>query len=233
VYSSKYISDEDAEAELRAHIGDSCKKNTARVIHFRLGRVSKHWHKNVLAVGLSQGFIEPLEATAIMLIQFTVEAFINSYQDMKSTNIALEKQQHLFNSKLNNTFENIKDYIVAHYRLNSRVDSQYWLDNRTNQHNSTRLEALLKVWRTPDGDFEAELKKHDAEITYLAPSWYCLFAGKGDFPKQLKTPPKNMQVAPTNDIIKYCQEVSQIFDSHKKQLELVYGDYWPLTKKSE
>lgn len=228
VYSSKYISDEDAEAELRAHIGDSCKQNSARVIHFRLGRVSKHWHKNVLAVGLSQGFIEPLEATAIMLIQFTVEAFINSYQEMLTTKTTLEKQQHFFNSKLNNTFENIKDYIVAHYRLNSRVDSQYWLDNRTNQHNSPRLEALLKAWRTPDGDFEAELKKHDAEITYLAPSWYCLFAGKGDFPKQLKTPPTTMQVAPTNDIIKYCQEVSQFFDSHKKQLKLVYGDYWPM-----
>jgi fructosamine-3-kinase len=54
-----------------------------------------------------------------------------------------------------------------------------------------------------------------------------LFAGKGDFPKQLKIPPSNMQVAPTVDIIKYCQQVSQAFDSHVKQLELIYGDCWP------
>ncbi len=233
VYSSKHISDEEAEAELRSHIGDSCAENTARVIHFRLGRISKHWHKNVLAVGLSQGFIEPLEATAIMLIQFTVEAFINSYQEMLTTNTALVQQQSLFNTKLNNTFENIRDYIVAHYRLNSRVDSQYWQDNRNNKNNSPRLEALLTAWRTPNGDFEAELKKHDAEITYLAPSWYCLFAGKGDFPKNLKAPSSNMQVAPTGDIIKYCQQVSKVFESHVKQLELVYGDYWPSTHKKQ
>ncbi len=227
VYSSKYITDEDAEVELRALIGENCKQHTARVIHFRLGRVSKHWHKNVLAVGLSQGFIEPLEATAIMLIQFTVEAFINGYQDMILANKTRTEQQNSFNIKLNNTFENIKDYIVAHYRLNSREDSQYWQDNRNNTHNSPRLEALLAAWRTHNGDFEGELKKHDAEITYLAPSWYCLFAGKGDFPKQLQTPPKEIKVSPTNDIIKYCQQVSQVFDSHKEQLELVYGEYWP------
>jgi fructosamine-3-kinase len=90
----------------------------------------------------------------------------------------------------------------------------------------------LTTWRTPGGDFEAELKKHDAEITYLAPSWYCLFAGKGDFPTQLIAPSTDMQVAPRDDIIKYCQQVSQNFDSHKKQLALVYGDYWPPKSKS-
>ncbi|KGJ90437.1 tryptophan halogenase family protein [Colwellia psychrerythraea] len=227
VYSSKYLSDGEAEKELRDHIGPSCKNQDARVIKMRLGRLSQHWYKNVLAVGLSQGFIEPLEATALMLIQHTVESFIGDYQDMFAKKRDLCVQQDIYNSQLNKVFESIKDYIVAHYRLNSRTDSQYWRDNRENKNNSARLNALLSAWHTQGADFEAELHNHNAELTYFAPSWYCLFAGKGHFPASLNKPSANTKVAPTAEIIKYCQHVSQQFYNHNEQLEKVYGNRWP------
>lgn len=227
VYSSKYLSDDEAEKELRDHIGPSCKNQDARVIKMRLGRLSQHWYKNVLAVGLSQGFIEPLEATALMLIQHTVESFISTYEDMLINKQEVLAQQDIYNSQLNEVFESIKDYIVAHYRLNSRTDSQYWCDNRENSNNSARLNALLSAWHTPGGDFEAELRRHNAELTYFAPSWYCLFAGKGHFPASLNKPSSNIKVAPTAEIIKYCQHVSQQFYNHNEQLESVYGSRWP------
>ena len=226
VYSSKYISDEDAETELREHIGPSSDNSSARLIKMRLGRLTHHWHKNVLAVGLSQGFIEPLEATALMLIQHTVESFIQRYEDMAISQSALITQQATYNTQLNEVFESIKDYIVAHYRLNSRTDSQYWCDNRENTNNSTRLNALITAWHTKGGNFEAELDKHNAEITYFAPSWYCLFAGKGHFPASLTEPTSDIKVAPTSDIKKYCEQVSKQFYSHNQQLEKVYGDKW-------
>jgi hypothetical protein len=226
VYSSTYISDEEAEKELREHIGPSCKGQTARVIKMRLGRLSRHWHKNVLAVGLSQGFIEPLEATALMLIQHTVESFISSYEEMQLSKRDILAQQDIYNDQLNEVFESIKDYIVAHYRLNSRTDSQYWCDNRANKNNSVRLNALLLAWKTPGGDFEAELRRHNAELTYFAPSWYCLFAGKGHFPTSLNKPSKNTKVAPATEIIKYCHQVSQQFYHHNEQLKKVYGKRW-------
>lgn len=226
VYSSKYISDDAAEQELREHIGPSCKDQKAKVIKMRLGRVNQHWHKNVLAVGLSQGFIEPLEATALMLIQHTVESFINSYEDMQAAKREVIAQQDTYNNQLNEVFESIKDYIVAHYRLNSRTDSQYWCDNRESKNNSTRLTALLSAWHTPGGDFEAELHRHNAELTYFAPSWYCLFSGKGHFPTSLNKPSPNTKVAPVAEIIKYCQQVSQQFYNHNEQLAKVYNERW-------
>jgi len=227
VYSSKYISDEDAEQELRAHIGPSCHGFDAKLIKMRLGRNEQHWHKNVLAVGLSQGFIEPLEATALMLIQHTVESFINDFEAMTATNISLAQQQNSYNLALNEVFDSVKDYIVAHYRLNSRTDSDYWCDNRNNTNHSARLTALINSWDQADGDFDTELTRHNAELTYFAPSWYCLFAGKGRFPDKLNAVPASTKVAPSADIKKYCQSVSKHFTDHQQQLKDTYGNNWP------
>lgn len=226
VYSSKYISDEDAEKELREHIGPSCDGFEARVIKMRLGRNELHWHKNVLAVGLSQGFIEPLEATALMLIQHTVESFITHYEESLTNQTPLEVLQQEYNTKLNEVFDSVKDYIVAHYRLNTRTDSDYWCDNRNNINNSPRLSALLNSWDQADGDFEAALKRHNAELTYFVPSWYCLFAGKERFPEKLESA-VNTKAAPSKDIEKYCQTVSEHFIDHQQQLKSLYADKWP------
>ncbi len=236
VYSSKYISDADAEAELRQHIGKGCINENARLLKFNLGRISQHWHKNVLAVGLSQGFIEPLEATALMLIQYTVESFIQRYPSMKKqcsspqenqAQILINNQQ-AYNDNLNNVFDNIKDYIVSHYRLNSREDSQYWRENRDNSHHSQRVSALLKAWDF--GDFEASLKQHQAELSYFTPSWYCLFAGKGRFPTTLTAITPQDTVAPVQDIEQYCQKVSELFIDHQQQLQKTYGSLWESNK---
>ncbi|MGB0937710.1 MAG: tryptophan halogenase family protein [Colwellia sp.] len=226
VYSSKYISDANAETELRQHIGSSCNDFPARVLHMKLGRVEKHWHKNVLAVGLSQGFIEPLEATALMLIQHTVENFINSFDEMITESTYLERQQDTFNNYINEVFENIKDYIVAHYRVNSRTDSQYWIDNRNNTNISTRLTALLAAWDLGGEHFEAALDEHQAELTYFAPSWYCLFAGKGRFPEILTKPKPDTIIAPSEQVFDYCQKVKEHFIDHRLQLKSLYGEQW-------
>jgi len=227
VYSSKYINDKDAEQELREHIGPSCQGFEAKIIKMRLGRNELHWHKNVLAVGLSQGFIEPLEATALMLIQHTVESFISSYETMLVQDIELTDQQVKYNHAINEIFDNVKDYIVAHYRLNTRTDSDYWCDNRNNINNSPRLSALLHSWDQADGDFEATLKRHNAELTYFSPSWYCLFAGKSHFPEILNATTANTKAAPSEDIKNYCQTVSKNFVDHRVQLKETYGNKWP------
>ncbi len=225
VYSSNYIDDQAAEVELRQHLGKSCHDFDARILKFKLGRVEQHWHKNVLAVGLSQGFIEPLEATALMVIQHTVERFIQDYEQNQLIN-NIDKQQK-FNHYINNLFDKIKDYIVAHYKLNSRHDSLYWIDNRENTNISDTLASLLATWDQTEGDFEAALKEHQSELVYFSPSWYCLLAGKGRFPEQLSPTPSNIKVAPEQEIIKFCQTISQYFLSHQEQLSKLYGAKWP------
>src|SRR3979490_167458 len=76
VYSSQFCSADSAETELRERLGLLDSDTPARHLKMRIGRVTQHWNKNCLAVGLSQGFIEPLEATALLFIQQTATAFV-------------------------------------------------------------------------------------------------------------------------------------------------------------
>lgn len=224
VYSSKYLTEAEAEAELRQHIGPDGEGMEARHLKMRVGRVEQHWCKNVLAVGLSQGFIEPLEATALMLIQYTIENFIHSYNE-SCQGAELEQQRRTFNDKVNANFEGIKDYIVAHYRTNSRSDSQYWIDNRDNSHVSPRLQSIFDAW-DQGLDFEATLTQFKGELNYLRPSWYCLLAGMGRFPESLSSPPLEQPVARVDDARRYCRQVAERFQGHRDNLVGTYGELW-------
>lgn len=79
VYSADYTSHEDAEKELRDFIGEAAKESPSRHITLQVGRVAEHWKNNCVATGLSQGFIEPLEATALGLTQFSINRFVTLF----------------------------------------------------------------------------------------------------------------------------------------------------------
>src|SRR5262249_13351870 len=80
VYSSAFCSSDEAERELRTHLGLLDAKVEARHLKMKIGRVTKHWNRNCVAVGLSQGFIEPLEATALLFIQRTITSFVEALE---------------------------------------------------------------------------------------------------------------------------------------------------------
>jgi len=210
VYSSAFVSDDDAERELREHLGAAADGVTARRLRMRVGRVDRHWSHNCVAIGLSQGFIEPLEATALMLIQFSVEGII----------AALESDgfgrggQHAYNRRVREMFEGVRDYVVAHYQLNTRRDTDYWRANRAHRHISDRLASLLDVWDR-GGDFEAELESHGSALMYLRPSWYALFAGMGRFPAELRAAPQAVTAAQAKARLKL---MATVFSSHRSQL---------------
>lgn len=181
VYSSSHITDAAAEKELRASVGQAFDGVPTKLLKFELGRVEKHWHKNCLAVGLSQGFIEPLEATALMLIQQTVGKFVDLWKKGNLT----DQYQNEFNRQINAEFDGIRDYIVLHYKLNSRDDSQYWRDNRSGFDGiPERLKVLVNVWQK-GGDFTKAIKELKLDAHYPVASWYVLFAGYGFFPNKL------------------------------------------------
>ncbi|WP_275425511.1 tryptophan halogenase family protein [Saliniradius amylolyticus] len=172
VFSSNYQSPDQAETELRRYlqVGDEIP---ARRLSMKVGRVEKHWQNNCLAVGLSQGFIEPLEATALMLVQFTVERFARA--------LIKGSPEHCFNQEVNRMFDGVRDYIVAHYKTNGRQDTPYWRDNREQTPASDRLQAILDTWRT-GAELEPVLTEMESELVYFRPSWYCLLAGSGLLP---------------------------------------------------
>lgn len=197
VYSSAFISREAAERELRTHLGLS-DDVPARHLQMRIGQVSQHWHKNCLAVGLSQGFIEPLEATALHLVQTTVESFIDcilSNHYLQRADFANQQlaQQH-FNAAISNRFERVRDYIVAHYKLNNRNDSEYWRHNRAHHQLSESLLQLLDVWYRR-GNLAQEIERQQLDCHFGTTSWHCLLAGYQVFPALLTAQPAGVSDA--------------------------------------
>ncbi|WP_041522573.1 tryptophan halogenase family protein [Gilvimarinus agarilyticus] len=179
VYSSNYINADQAETQLRQHLNLMEVDVDARHLTMKVGRAEKHWEKNCLAVGLSQGFIEPLEATALALTFDTVMLFMRHYEDGHFTN----KFEREFNDAINVKFEAVRDYIVCHYKANQRVDTEYWRDNAANTNLSERLRAILNLWASSE-TFAKDMRAQNLDVGYQAKSWACLLAGYGAFPRQ-------------------------------------------------
>ena len=221
VYSSKFCTDEEAEQEFRDHLGEQSQGVESRLIKLKVGKIKKHWHKNCLAVGLSQGFIEPLEATALMLVQITIMKFMETFEKEGSYELGQEQ----YNQEIDKYFDGVRDYIVAHYQLNNRTDTDYWCANRNHSNVSKTFKDLINTWEQ-GGDFEACLTKHNDNIVYLRPSWYCMFAGMNRFPDKLVKPTKNKKITAHKTVKKYCQDAAQIFPDHQTYLKKLYLDNW-------
>ncbi|TDJ70213.1 MAG: tryptophan 7-halogenase [Proteobacteria bacterium] len=214
VYASDYIDADGAERELREHIGLNDDSVTARHLKMRVGRVESSWNGNCLAVGLSQGFIEPLEATALMIVQDTVENFITRFTEGHFT----DKYRAEFNVKINLIFDSIKDYIFMHYKLNSRNDTNYWVDNRENTHVSDSLRQILDVWDS-GGDMLGELRRQGPRLAYSPTSWFCILAGMGRFPRKPKKAKRNTQVSDPDELRRYCEKIVRHFPGHRDTID--------------
>lgn len=178
VYSSRFCSSDQAEQELRSVLdeGANLKNTHARHLKMQVGRLNTHWAGNCLSIGLSQGFIEPLEATALMLVQYALHHFIDCWQQP----IPDTRKHAIYNNEMNRMFDGIRDYIAAHYYLNTRTDTPYWVACRNEMKVPDTLAYLLKEWDS-GANFENALNEVDANLVYLRPSWYCIFAGMKRF----------------------------------------------------
>jgi len=219
VYASDYINADQAETELRKKLGLLNSDVEARHLKMRVGRRKQHWLKNVLAIGLSQGFIEPLEATAIHLTIETVKQFIGAWQDGNFSN----QHQDAFNKLTNQHFESVRDYIVTHYKLNSREDSQFWIDNRNNQKLSVELVNVLNGW-LQGKDLNRVLEEMKIPGYYPPFSWHCILAGYGIYPaqEQLKAAPTTMQRFDLKDTDEFVRRSALNFPPHTNQLNLIH-----------
>ncbi len=185
VYSTRFCSPDAAESELRRHLGLLDSDLEARHLRMRIGRVASPWHANCLAVGLAQGFLEPLEATALMFIQHTAMAFV---QVLERGDLG-EEVRRRFNTRLNRQFEGIRDYIAAHYKTNSRTDTEYWRANAANMKLSDDLGRILSDWKALRSIVPG-VRAQTIGVGYPVLSWFALLAGMGIFPdpKTLRRP---------------------------------------------
>jgi flavin-dependent dehydrogenase len=144
VYSSAHCSDDEAERTLRAYLGDA-EIAAPRKIAFDPGYRARFWERNVVAIGLSAGFIEPLEASALALVELSAAWLAD---DLPATRAQMDPIAARFNDAFIYRWERIIDFLKLHYVLSKRTDSAYWLDHRAGHTQPPRLRELLALWRT-------------------------------------------------------------------------------------
>lgn len=221
VYSTAFLSADAAEAELRAALGLGDGEGEARHLKMRVGQVERHWHRNCLGLGLSQGFIEPLEATALHLVQTAIETFMDRFEEGNFTGL----HQQRFNDEMVERFERVRDYIVAHYKLNTRSDTDYWRANRENDHLSNNLGSLLQAWFDRQ-DIVDGVVRTQGHSHFGAHSWHCLLAGYGAFPPPAPNQPGRGDLYVEGGLEAFLEGCALNFGSHE---ECLTGTWPPAT----
>lgn len=172
VYCSGHLGD-DAAADLLLNSLDGKALDEPRPQRFITGRRKQGWVKNVVAIGLSSGFLEPLESTSIQLIMDGVSRLTKLLPDRDFAPKLAEE----FNRQMAYRYESVRDFIILHYKLGQRRDSEFW-----------RQCAAMDI---PDGlAHQIELFRQTGRVTilepegFLEPSWASLFLGLGILPER-------------------------------------------------
>lgn len=172
VYSSAYTSDEIARATLLANL-DGKPLAEPRLLKFTGGHRRKFWSKNIVALGLASGFLEPLESTSIMLIQTGIARLIEMFPS-KAFDPVLE---HEYNLMCIREYEKVRDFIVLHYCLSRRTDSELW-----RYVGSMDLPDTL---RRKIDIFDARgIVPLEGDESFHEPSWVAIMFGQGHLPRR-------------------------------------------------
>lgn len=143
-FSSAHTDDAQAECALREYIGDKTGEQALRKISFNPGYREKFWHQNCVAVGLSAGFIEPLEASALVMIELAAGKISEA---LPATRGVMDIVARQFNRQFTYRWERIIDFLKLHYVLSNRTDSDYWCDNRLADSIPDSLQERLALWQ--------------------------------------------------------------------------------------
>jgi hypothetical protein len=174
VYSSAHATDDDAAAILEAYIRRTSPQADAgalsfRRLTFRSGHRERFWERNCLAIGLSAGFLEPLEASAIVLVELSLNALLDNFP---ATRDSMDVHARRFNDLFRYRWDRIVEFLKLHYVL-SRREEPYWRDHRAAGSIPERLAELLEVWRDqPPSSYDLP---HASEVFPAASYQYVLY----------------------------------------------------------
>ncbi|NJC34125.1 tryptophan halogenase [Sphingomonas jejuensis] len=174
VFSSSHISADEAERELRAYIGPKADGLTVRRIPIRSGHRETFWKNNVVAVGLAAGFLEPLEASAIVLIELSAKMIA---EQMPACREVMDVVARRYNETSHYRWGRIVDFLKLHYSLTRRTDSDFWRDNQRPETIPDRLRDLMELWRYQSPWLHDEFDR--AEEVFPAASYQYVLYGMG------------------------------------------------------
>jgi tryptophan 7-halogenase len=194
VYSSDYLSDDEAYQRLMGNL-DSKPLAEPRKISFQTGRTSQQWCKNVVSLGLSSGFLEPLESTSIHLIQSGIVRLLKMFPHQQISDTVID----YYNADSKQEFETIRDFIILHYHVNQRDDSDFWRDMR-HMAIPQRLAEKIALFAESAAIF------NDHNDIFRDASWLQVMLGQGIEPGDFHPAAK---AVPDAQLLKVLQQIQQ------------------------
>lgn len=171
VFCDAYLSEDEAARRLLERL-DGKAQTDPRIIRFTTGHGKQMWNRNVVALGLASGFLEPLESTSIHLVQTGIFRLLKYFPKNGIDNAVREA----FNLEMLGEYDNVKDFLIAHYKVTTREDTPFW--------------AYVKHMAIPDSlmlrmaVFESQnASMVRAEELFKDASWFAVLAGQGLMPK--------------------------------------------------
>ena len=169
VYSSAFTTEDEARSALSAYLGDVQAGERARKLAINGGFRKQPWVKNCVAIGLSMGFVEPLEASSIVMIELAAKALADRMPTSRAEMAVLAPR---FNADFSGYWSAIVDFLKLHYVL-SRRDEPFWAANRRPETIPDSLQGLLELWKSRTPHIQ-DFPRH-AEIFPAASYQYILY----------------------------------------------------------
>ncbi|MCG8442154.1 MAG: tryptophan 7-halogenase [Caulobacterales bacterium] len=144
VYSSRHIGDEAAVEALKAYVGPQADEAAIRSLRMRVGYRDRQWVKNCIAIGLSGGFVEPLESTGIHLVEVALAMLVQ----MIPRYVRGGSPQERFCEVMKNQYDVVVDFVKLHYFLSRRSDSAFWIENVAEASATEELAEKVKAWES-------------------------------------------------------------------------------------
>jgi hypothetical protein len=196
------LSDDEAEANLRRYLGSAAEGINARKISFKSGHRKQFWKKNCVAVGMSAGFVEPLEATAIMLVELSARYIA---ENLPADDALLPITEKRFNQQMDYRWQRIIDFLKLHYMLTKRPEP-YWQAHCEDASIPQSLKEDLAIWsyRGPTShDFDSAIE------LFPAASYQYVLYGMGFKPDFSKQSHLYRQYQQAEQILKRNQQLTQ------------------------
>ena len=216
VYSSQFLSDEQAEADLRAFEGPHCAELPARVLKFATGRIKNPWTRNVVAVGLSAGFLEPLESTGIFFAEEGVDYLAELFPRLGE----MDKARDMYNRRMNDRYDEAVDFINLHYVLSKRRDTPFWREATSEARTTPRIKEYLARWEQKP---PSRLDFVDQVQLFSSINYEFILYGMDWTPRKLASPPPQVGAPDTSKIEPMRASMRKELIPHNKLLTDLVG----------